>query len=67
MLHKIKALCKEKHISLAELSRELGISKKAIFNWGKDGKHIPSAVTLYKTAKLLGTTVEELLDGTIDN
>ena len=60
MLHKIKELCKEKGISLADLERQVGLSPKTIFSWGKS---IPSVDKVYKVAKVLGVTVEELIEG----
>lgn len=59
MLHKIRELCREKGISLAELERETGLSEKSIFSWNEV---MPSADKLARVAKVLGTTVEELLE-----
>lgn len=58
MLHKIKDLCKEKDISLAELERKADIAEKSIFRWDKVK---PSAEKVAKVANILGTTVEDLL------
>lgn len=58
MLHKIKELCKEKKISLAELERRADLAPKTIFAWGET---MPSVDKVYRVAKVLGTTVEEIL------
>lgn len=58
MVHKIKELCKEKQISIAELERRAGV--QLIRRW--DEKE-PSVYRVYRVAKILGTTVETLLEG----
>lgn len=60
MLHKIRELSKVKGITLAELERQVGISNKGIFRWDEQE---PSVYKVYKVAKILDTTVEELLEG----
>lgn len=58
MVHKIRELCKEKQISIAELERRAGV--QLIRRW--DEKE-PSVYRVYRVAKILGTTVETLLEG----
>lgn len=58
MLEKIKHLCKANGISIAELERIAGIPSKSIFGWED---HMPAADRLCKVAKILGTTVEDLI------
>lgn len=58
MLHKIKELCKEKNLTIADLERQAEISPKTIYSWDESE---PSVYRAYRVAKILGTTVEELL------
>lgn len=60
MLHKIKELAKEKHITMAELEKVAGVSSKGIYRWDEQE---PSVRKVYRVAKALGTTVEVLLEG----
>ena len=60
MLHKIKELCKEQNLTLAELEKKIGITPKGIYKWDTQS---PSVDKVYRVAKTLGTTVEELLEG----
>lgn len=59
LFNKIKQLCEEKGISIYRLEKEVGLSKGAISKWGESE---PAASKLYAVAKLLGTTVEKLLE-----
>ena len=60
MLHKIKELCKEQGITLAELERRVGIASKSIFRWDE---RIPAVDKVIRVARILDTTVEELCKG----
>lgn len=60
MVHKIKELCKKKNITLADLERQAGVSPKSVFSWDRSE---PSVYKVYRVAKILGTTVENLLEG----
>ena len=60
MVHNIKRKCKEKGIRLSDLEKQIGIAPKGIYRWDKQD---PSVTKVYKAAKLLGTTVEELIEG----
>lgn len=59
LFNKVKQLCEEKGISIYRLEKETGLSKGSISKWGESE---PAASKLYAVAKLLGTTVEKLLD-----
>lgn len=58
MVHKIRELCKKRGITLADLERQASISPKSIFSWDDSE---PSVYRVYRVAKILGTTVEEIL------
>lgn len=63
MLHKIRELCVENGIkTLAELERKAGISTHTIYRWDA---HEPNVYSVYRVAKILNTTVEEILKGNI--
>jgi len=57
-LEKIRKLCGEKGITIAELESKSDLSNGAIAKWGKS---TPRADNLNKVANILGTTMEELL------
>ena len=61
--NKIENLCKEKGISMAELKRRSGVHPGTIKKWNsvKDPGKI-GAASLINVAKVLGTTVEYLLE-----
>ena len=54
----IKKLADKEGITIKQMEDELGISNGTMFKWNKAA---PSAFSLYKVAKRLNTTVEELL------
>lgn len=58
MVHKIKEIAREKHLSVAEVERLADITERTINRW--DSKE-PSVYKVYRVAKVLGTTVEDLL------
>lgn len=58
MVEKIKELCREQGISVAELERKADV--QLIRRWATTE---PSVYKVYRVAKILGTTVEELLKG----
>lgn len=58
MVSKIKRLCKEKSLSIAELQREIGLGVNAIARWDKNR---PSVDKVKAVADRLGVTVDELL------
>lgn len=60
MVHKIKEIAKERHLSVAEVERLADITERTINRW--DAKE-PSVYKVYRVAKVLGTTVEDLLEG----
>lgn len=58
MFDRIKALCKERGISISELEERTGLGKNTVYRWGTI---MPSADKLSRVAKVLGVTTEELL------
>lgn len=54
----IKQLCKEQGISIKSVEEQANLSNGAISKWGKS---IPSATNLQTVAKILKTSVENLL------
>lgn len=58
MLHKIKELCKEQGLTLTELETLAGLTPRSIFKWEAT---MPAADKLARVARVLHTTVEELL------
>ncbi len=63
---KIRALCKLKNTSLAQLERELGIGNGVIARW-ENAKGCPPYDRLSAIAEKLGVTVEELADDKKEN
>lgn len=64
-LDKIKKLASKKGLSLAKIEKELGFGTSTIYRWNdtmSGNKHrAPTVSNLYKVAKLLGTSIESLL------
>lgn len=58
LYEKIKKKCSEFGMSIAELERRAGLSNGSISKWGQC---MPKADSLHNVAKLLETTVDELL------
>ena len=58
MLHKIKELCKERGITIAELERQADLVPKTMAKWDENK---PSVDKVYRVARSLGVTIEELL------
>ena len=59
MIHKIKELCAERHISIADLEYRAGLSERSVYKWDEV---TPSVDKVYRVAIVLGTTVEDLLE-----
>ena len=57
--HKIKALAKAQGITIKAIEEELGVAENSIRRWNTV---MPAADKLSKVAKILGTTVEDLLE-----
>lgn len=55
---RIKQLCEERHISVAELERTLGFSNGSLYKWTKTS---PSAEKLKTVADYFNVTVDYLL------
>lgn len=62
MEHKIKRLATEKGLTIAALEKAAALRPGTIFNWGEPRNCMPAADKLYRVAKVLGTTVEALLE-----
>jgi len=59
LISRIKELCKERRITVAQLEQECGLGKKTIANWGKSS---PSVDKLSKIADYFGVSIDFLLD-----
>ena len=62
MEHKIRRIANEKGLSIAMLERAADLRPGTISNWGEPKNCMPAADKLYRVAKVLGTTVEALLE-----
>lgn len=62
LLHNIKILCGKRGISLNDLEELAGIGKNTIYRWNEKS---PGIDKVMKVAKVLGVTIEELLEGEI--
>lgn len=58
MLESIKALCRERNVTLADVERACGLGKKSIYAWGTS---TPSVDRVKLVADYFGVTVDELL------
>lgn len=58
MVDKIRALAKEKKVSIAEIEQNCGIGQKSIYNWDTS---VPAVDKVKRVADFLGVTVEELI------
>ena len=59
ILHNIKRLCKEQGITVAELERKAQLTESTICKWSTN---MPAADKVARVAKVLGVTIEELLE-----
>lgn len=64
LYEKIKTLCKNRNITVAELERKLDISNGQVRKW-QDGKY-PTADRLKKVADYFGVTTDSLLYDEVD-
>lgn len=62
---KIEALCREQSLSFAEVERRAGIGPGQIKTWNRL-ENSPRADKVLAVAKVLGTTVEALMEGECD-
>ena len=60
MLHNIRVLCKMKHMTLTELCRQADVEYASLMKWDR---HNPNVISVYRVAKVLGTTIENLIEG----
>ena len=56
---KIKQICYERGVSVASVERDAGLTNGSISKWNNSK---PIAESLHSVAKVLGTTVEDLLE-----
>ncbi|WP_313585272.1 helix-turn-helix domain-containing protein [Lacrimispora sp.] len=59
----IKALCDKRNLSISQLERDLGFPRSSICKWDENE---PSIWKVKKVAKLLGVTVDSLLEEDLD-
>lgn len=57
----IKVLCDKKNLSISQLERDLELPRSSICKWDENE---PSVRRVQKVAKLLGVTVDSLLEET---
>ena len=62
----ISTLRKEKNLTQQELANTLGVSSKTISKW-ETGNGLPDISFLKKVSEIFGITIEELLEGTLNN
>lgn len=62
LYERIKLLAKEYSISIADLQKELGFSKHAIFRWSKSNN--PNVKSLEKVADFFGVSMDYLIGRT---
>lgn len=55
---KIRALCKERKVSMAVLEKSTGIGKNSIYDWDRS---VPAVDKVKRVADYFGVTVDELL------
>ena len=58
LFNKIKGFCDEQGLSINQLEAKAGLAKNSVYTWKT---RYPSCERLFKVAKVLGTTMEELL------
>lgn len=63
---RIEHIMIDKGIKTSQLCEAVGINNQQYYDWKKKGT-IPNAMTAFKVAKFLGTTVEYLLTGNNEN
>lgn len=59
VLTNIQERCKEKGVSLSSVEKLSDLKPNTIYRWAD---HMPSADRLARVARVLGTTVEDLLE-----
>lgn len=58
----LRKILDERKLSQHWLAEQMG-SKDSIFTPWMNGKHLPSVIKLYEISKILGVSMNELLDG----
>lgn len=58
MLQKIKALAKERGVTILQLEQECGIGQRSIYNWDTS---VPAVDKVKAVADFFGITIDELM------
>ena len=58
MLENIKAICKQKGLSILQLEQNAGLAANTVYRWKEN---MPSVDKVKRVADVLGVTVDELL------
>lgn len=58
MLQKIKALAKERGVTIQQLEQECGIGQRSIYNWDTS---VPAVDKVKAVADFFGITIDELM------
>lgn len=58
MLENIKAICKQRGLSIQQLEQNAGLAANTIYRWKEN---IPSVDKVKRVADVLGVTVDDLL------
>lgn len=58
MLNQIKALAKERKLTIAEVERIAGLSPRTVYKWDEN---IPSVDKVKRVADVLSVTVDQLM------
>lgn len=58
---KLNKLIKQKKIRGYQIAESIGISPAAVSRW-RQGQSFPRCIELYKLSKVLGVTMEELIE-----
>ena len=60
MKNNLKSLREQKHFTQMYIAKKIGVTQQAIAKW-ETGESLPRADKLFKLAKILNCTVDELL------
>lgn len=63
LVENLRALCREKDISFAELERTIGLGNGTLSKWGES---MPTVAKLSMVAQHFGVTMDELMYGNFD-
>lgn len=60
-VEKMRAMREEKGYKQSDVADAVGVTKSTYYQWEK-GSHTPDAVTMFEICKLLGCSVEDLVE-----